>query len=165
MGGGMHETKAADGAVVDKQEFLTFRLGAEEYCIDILKVQEIRGYDTVTTIANTPAFIKGVINLRGYIVPIVDLRIKFNLSDVKYDAMTIAIILNLGNKMVGVVVDSVSDVVGVARAEIKAASHFAAIDTEFIASMTTTDNRMLIVVDIEKLMSSGELQLIDKVAA
>src|ERR1019366_4253312 len=91
-------------------EFLTFTLGAEEYGMDILKVQEIRGYDAVTAIANTPAFIKGVINLRGIIVPIVDLRIKFHLGTVEYNELTVVIILNLGNRVVGVVVDSVSDV-------------------------------------------------------
>ncbi len=159
-------THSDHGATVQRQEFLTFSLGAEDYCIDILKVQEIRGYDTVTAIANTPDFIKGVINLRGYIVPIVDLRIKFRLTDVKYDAMTIVIILNLGQKMIGVVVDSVSDVVAVPHEDLKAAPKFGStIDTEFIAGMATVDNRMLIVVDIEKLMSSDELQLIDRVAA
>jgi hypothetical protein len=89
---------------VGTQEYLTFRLGAEEYGIDILKVQEIRGYDTVTRIANAPAFIKGVINLRGVIVPIVDLRLKFNLGEAKYDTFTVVIILNVVNRVVGAVV-------------------------------------------------------------
>ncbi len=162
----MSNANTEGGTIAAKQEFLTFRLGAEDYCIDILKVQEIRGYDTVTAIANTPPFIKGVINLRGTIVPIIDLRIKFNLPEVKYDALTIVIILNLGNTMIGVVVDSVSDVIAVAHGDIKDAPRFGAtIDTEFISGMVTTDNRMAIVVDIDKLMSSQELQLIDKVAA
>lgn len=162
----MSNANTEGGTIAATQEFLTFRLGAEDYCIDILKVQEIRGYDTVTAIANTPPFIKGVINLRGTIVPIIDLRIKFNLSQVKYDALTIVIILNLGNTMIGVVVDSVSDVIGVAHGDIKAAPRFGAtIDTDFISGMVTTDNRMVIVVDIDKLMSSQELQLIAKVAA
>src|SRR5450631_4639032 len=99
--------QAANG---EGRELLTFTLGREEYGIDILKVQEIRGYDAVTAIANTPAFIKGVINLRGIIVPIVDLRIKFNLGNVSYNELTVVIILNLGTRVVGVVVDSVSDV-------------------------------------------------------
>jgi purine-binding chemotaxis protein CheW len=103
-------TDEAAGAA-PKKEFLSFRLGQEEYCIDILSVQEIRGYDTVTSIANTPDFIKGVINLRGNIVPIVDMRIKFRLSEARYDATTIVIILNLNKKMIGIVVDSVSDVI------------------------------------------------------
>jgi len=150
----------------DRREYLTFRLGAEEYCIDILKVQEIRGYDAVTSIANTPDFIKGVVNLRGNIVPIVDLRIKFRLANVNYDSTTIVIILNLGRKMIGVVVDSVSDVIAVGGGQIKPAPRFGAtINTEFISGMVTADERMLIVVDIEKLMSSDELQLIDQAAA
>lgn len=148
------------------REFLTFKLGQEEYCIDILKVQEIRGYDVVTSIANTPDFIKGVVNLRGNIVPIVDLRIKFRLPDVRYDAMTIVIILNLGRKMIGIVVDSVSDVIAVAEDQIKEPPRFGStINTEFISGMATYEGRMLIAVDIEKLMSSDELQLVDQVAA
>lgn len=162
----MSEIHGSNTAAAARQEFLSFRLGAEDYCIDILKVQEIRGYDTVTAIANTPAFIKGVINLRGYIVPIVDLRIKFNLPNITYDAQTIVIILNLKQKMIGVVVDSVSDVIAVAHEEIKAAPRFGStIDTEFVAGMVAQENRMLIVVDIEKLMSSDELQLIDRAEA
>src|SRR5499427_10152371 len=103
------------------QEFLTFRLGAEEYGIDILKVQEIRGYDQVTRIANAPGFIKGVVNLRGVIVPIIDLRIKFNLGEAKYDAFTVVIVLNVLERVVGVVVDSVSDVLALGADEIKPA--------------------------------------------
>ena len=150
----------------DRREYLTFRLGAEEYCIDILKVQEIRGYESVTSIANTPDFIKGVVNLRGNIVPIVDLRLKFRLPAVSYDSTTIVIILNLGKKMTGVVVDSVSDVIAVGTAQIKPAPRFGAtINTEFISGMAMVDDRMLIVVDIEKLMSSDELQLTEHTAA
>jgi len=158
-------TSAHDGAD-GHLEFLSFRLGGENYCIDILKVQEIRGYESVTAIANTPAFIKGVINLRGNIVPIVDLRIKFRLANVSYDATTIVIILNLNKKMIGVVVDSVSDVIAVPLEEIREAPRFGStINTEFISGMATVEGRMLIVVDIERLMSSEDLQLIEKVAS
>src|SRR3954454_9406473 len=104
------ERAANAGAELGRQEFLAFTLGHEEYGIDILKVQEIRGYDTVTRIANAPAFIKGVINLRGNIVPIVDMRIKSNLEHVNYDAFTVVIILNIAKRVVGMVVDGVSDV-------------------------------------------------------
>ncbi len=163
----MTDTKAQDQAsTVASKEFLTFKLGQEEYCIDILKVQEIRGYDVVTSIANTPEFIKGVVNLRGNIVPIVDLRIKFKLTDIRYDAMTIVIILNIGRKMIGIVVDSVSDVIAVPAEQIREAPRFGStINTEFISGMATVEGRMLIVVDIERLMSSDELQLIGKAAA
>jgi len=147
-------------------EFLTFTLGAEEYGMDILKVQEIRGYDAVTVIANTPPFIKGVINLRGIIVPIVDLRIKFNLGKIDYDQFTVVIILNLGTRVVGIVVDSVSDVLSLTPEQIKVAPALsAALDTRYIMGLGTVDERMLILVDIEKLMSSNEMALVDDAVA
>ena len=147
-------------------EFLTFTLGAEEYGMDILKVQEIRGYDAVTAIANTPSFIKGVINLRGIIVPIIDLRIKFNLGKIDYNELTVVIILNLSNRVVGVVVDSVSDVLTLMPDQIKAAPTLStSLDTRYIVGMGTVDQRMLILVDIEKLMSSKDMELVDEVVA
>ena len=147
-------------------EFLTFTLGTEEYGMDILKVQEIRGYDAVTAIANTPAFIKGVINLRGIIVPIVDLRIKFNLGSVTYNELTVVIILNLGTRVVGVVVDSVSDVLTLTQDQIKSAPALStSLDTRYITGLGTIDQRMLILVDIEKLMSSKDMELMDEVTA
>ena len=163
----MSEMRAEDASgTVLKKEVLSFRLGQEEYCLDILSVQEIRGYDTVTSIANTPDFIKGVINLRGNIVPIVDLRIKFRLPDVRYDTTTIVIILNLNKKMIGIVVDSVSDVIAVPQQDIREAPRFgSAINTEFISGMATVDGHMLIVVNIERLLSSDDLQLIEQVSA
>ncbi|MBA4288814.1 MAG: chemotaxis protein CheW [Pseudomonas sp.] len=143
-------------------EFLTFTLGNEEYAIDILRVQEIRGYDHVTTIANSPPFIKGVINLRGAIVPIADLRIKFNLSSVTYDQFTVVIILNVLNRIVGVVVDSVSDVLALTDDEIKPPPEFGGgFNSEYLMGLATVAERMLILVDIEKLMSSSELALMD----
>jgi len=147
-------------------EFLTFTLGKEEYGIDILKVQEIRGYDAVTAIANTPEFIKGVINLRGIIVPIVDMRIKFNLGKVEYDQFTVVIILNVANRVVGMVVDGVSDVITLNPDQIKAAPEFgSAIDTQYVMGLGTVDERMLILVDIERLMTSNDMELMERVAA
>lgn len=144
-------------------EFLTFTLGAEEYGMDILKVQEIRGYDAVTAIANTPPFIKGVINLRGIIVPIVDLRIKFNLGKIDYDQFTVVIILNLGTRVVGVVVDSVSDVLTLTHEQIKAAPALSTgLDTRYIIGLGTVEERMLILVDIEKLMTSRDMELVEE---
>ena len=143
-------------------EFLTFTLGSEEYGMDILKVQEIRGYDAVTTIANTPDFIKGVINLRGTIIPIVDLRIKFHLGTVEYNQLTVVVILNLGVRMVGVVVDSVSDVLALTSDQIRQAPNLTAgLDTRYITGLGTVGERMLILVDIEKLMTSSEMALTD----
>jgi len=147
-------------------EYLTFTLGAEEYGMDILKVQEIRGYDAVTAIANTPDFIKGVINLRGIIVPIVDLRIKFKLDKVDYDQFTVVIILNLVSRVIGVVVDSVSDVLTLSIEQIKEAPMLSAsLDTRYILGLGTVEQRMLILVDIERLMSSRDMELMEEVVA
>src|SRR6188768_980832 len=131
---GSRHKKAAE---IDASEFLTFRLGVESYGIEILKVQEIRGYETPTTIANAPPFIKGVINLRGVIVPILDLRVKFRLPDSKYDEFTVVIILNVASRVVGVVVDSVSDVVSLSVDEVRAAPEFASttFDTRYITGL------------------------------
>lgn len=148
------------------QEYLTFTLGREEYAIDILRVQEIRGYDQVTAIANAPAFIKGVINLRGAIVPIVDLRIKFNLAEISYDQFTVVIILNVGRRIVGAVVDSVSDVIALSGEEIKPPPEFGAnFDTQYLLGLATAAERMLILVDIEKLMTSREMALVEAATA
>ncbi|WP_277189334.1 chemotaxis protein CheW [Caballeronia sp. BR00000012568055] len=147
------------------QEFLVFTLGAEEYGIDILKVQEIRGYDSVTRIANAPGFIKGVINLRGIIVPIVDMRIKFNLGRVEYDNQTVVIILNVAHRVVGMVVDGVSDVLTLSPEQVMPAPEFGqTLNTEYLTGLGTVDGRMLILMDIEKLMTSREMELIDTVA-
>jgi purine-binding chemotaxis protein CheW len=150
------------GAAGSDRELLTFTLGAEEYAIDILKVQEIRGYDAVTSIANTAEFIKGVINLRGSIVPIVDMRIKFRLGRVSYDETTVVIILNVANRVVGMVVDGVSDVLTLKAEQIKPAPEFGAgMDTRYLQGLGTVDERMLILVDIEKLMTSREMELVE----
>ena len=154
-----HEQTAAASS---SRELLTFTLGSEEYGIDILKVQEIRGYEAVTTIANAPEFIKGVINLRGVIVPIVDMRIKFKLGRVTYDESTVVIILNVANRVVGMVVDGVSDVTTLKADEIKPAPEFgASLDTQYLQGLGTVDERMIILADIEKLMTSRDMELIE----
>ncbi len=147
-------------------EFLTFTLGTEEYAIDILKVQEIRGYEPPTLIANAPPFIKGVINLRGIIVPVVDLRIKFNLAKVEYTPFTVVIILNVANRVIGMVVDSVSDVLSLTSQQIRPAPDFSAsFDTKYILGLASIDQRMLIVIDIAQLMTSRDMELIDDAGA
>ncbi|MCD8512304.1 MAG: chemotaxis protein CheW [Nitrincola sp.] len=147
------------------QEYLTFTLGEEEYAIDILKVQEIRGYDAVTRIANTPDYIKGVINMRGVIVPVVDMRLKFHLGNATYDQFTVMIILNLGSRIVGMVVDSVSDVIALNPEEIRPAPDFGStFDTQYLIGLASVGERMAIVVDIEKLMTSQEMGLIDQIS-
>lgn len=147
------------------QEFLIFTLGDEECGIDILKVQEIRGYDQVTRIANTPAFIKGVTNLRGVIVPIIDLRVKFAQQGVTYNENTVVIVLNFGQRVVGIVVDGVSDVLSLTNEQIRPAPEFAVtLATEYLTGLGSLGERMLILVDIEKLLSSEEMSLIDSVS-
>jgi purine-binding chemotaxis protein CheW len=142
-------------------EFLTFRLGHESYGIEILKVQEIRGYETPTALANAPEFIKGVINLRGVIVPILDLRIKFQLPQAVYDDFTVVIILNMVGRVVGVVVDSVSDVLTLAAENFRPTPDFssATFDTRYITGLGSVDGRMLILLDIEKLMTGADMAL------
>ncbi|BBP05267.1 chemotaxis protein CheW [Sulfuriferula plumbiphila] len=144
-------------------EALAFTLGNEEYGIDILKVQEIRGYDTVTKIANAPKFIKGVVNLRGIIVPIIDMRICFNFGNPTYDQFTVVIVLNIAGRVMGMVVDSVSDVTIVSPEQIKPAPEMdTTFNNDYLIGLGTLDERMLILVDIDKLMSSAEIGLIEQ---
>lgn len=147
------------------EEFLTFTLAEETYGIDILKVQEIRGYDSVTRIANTPEFIKGVINLRGVIVPIVDLRLKFQVGEATYHEFTVVIIVNVMGKVVGIVVDGVSDVVALTAEQIKPAPEFgSALDTRYLTGLGTVNDEMLILVDIERLIASDEIEIMAPVS-
>lgn len=150
---------------VSGQEYLVFTLAGQEYGIDILKVQEIRGYDTqtVTRIANVPPFIKGVTNLRGVIVPIVDMRVKFELESVEYCTETVVVILNLKSRVVGIVVDGVSDVLILQPDQLSAAPSFGtAFSTEYLTGIGTVGERMLILVDIEKLMTSEDMQIVEQ---
>ncbi|MEG0676660.1 MAG: chemotaxis protein CheW [Comamonas sp.] len=153
--------KTADGMSGGAREYLTFRLGQEEYGIDILKVQEIRGYEPPTRIANAPEFIKGVVNLRGTIVPIVDMRLKFHCSEVVYNNFTVVIILNLRNRVVGIVVDSVSDVMELSAEAIRPAPDIeSAIDSGCILGLGSVGERMLILLDIERLMGNVDMGLV-----
>lgn len=165
-----HSNATSLGTSADRdiagREFLAFTLGREEYGIDILKVQEIRGYEVVTRIANSPDFVKGVVNLRGIIVPIVDMRIKFNLGEPTYDQFTVVIILNIAGRVVGMVVDSVSDVITLVPDQVKPAPEMGtALNTDYLIGLGTLDERMLILVDIDRLMSSAEMGLIEQIAA
>ena len=142
-------------------EFLTFRLGEEEYGIDILRVQEIRSYEAPTRIANAPHFIKGVVNLRGVIVPIIDLRLKLGCESAEYNAFTVVIVLNVRGRVVGAVVDSVSDVLELTRDHIKPAPELHSnVDGNFITGIGSVGDRMLILMDIEGLMSSADMGLV-----
>ncbi len=142
-------------------EFLTFRLGGEEYGIDILQVQEIRSYEPPTRIANAPSFIKGVVNLRGVIVPIVDLRLKLGCDTAEYNSFTVVIVLNVKGRVVGAVVDSVSDVLQLSKDSVKAAPEMSSsVDTVYITGIGNVGERMLILIDIEGFMSSSDMGLI-----
>ena len=150
-------------AVAKAGEYLTFRLDREEYGIDILKVQEIRGYEPPTRIAHAPLFVKGVFNLRGTIVPIVDLRLKFNCFKADYDASTVVIVLNLPRRVVAIVVDSVSDVLTLPPENLKPAPDIdTVIDGDAVIGLGSLKDRMLILLDIEKLMSSSGMALVSE---
>jgi purine-binding chemotaxis protein CheW len=142
------------------REFLAFKLGNEEYGIDILRVQEIRSYEKPTRIANAPGFIKGVVNLRGVIVPIIDMRLKLKLEQAGYDPFTVVIVLNLGQRIVGMVVDAVSDVITLAPEQLRPVPEISAgLASEHLLAIGAVDDRMLILVDIEKLLSGAEIGL------
>ena len=153
--------KVTDAVTAGAREYLTFRLDREEYGIDILKVQEIHGYEPPTRIANAPSFIKGVVNLRGTIVPIVDMRLKFNCANAQYDAFTVVIVLNLHHRIVGIVVDSVSDVMELAPENLRPAPDVdSVIDGDSVIGLGSLNDRMLILLDIEKLMSAVDMGLV-----
>ncbi|MBN7795811.1 chemotaxis protein CheW [Parahaliea mediterranea] len=164
----MTQSSAARESVdsnVRNSEFLVFSLGSEEYAIDILKVQEIRGYENVTRIANAPDFIKGVANLRGVIVPIVDLRIKFRLDNVEYNEQTVVIVVSIEGRIVGIVVDGVSDVMSLKPDQIKPAPEFGvSMPVDYLSGLGNLEDRMLVLVDIEKLLTSDEMALVEKAA-
>jgi purine-binding chemotaxis protein CheW len=153
---------AASIAAARAGEYLTFRLGSEEYGIDILRVQEIRSYEPPTRIANAPSFLKGVVNLRGVIVPIIDLRLKLNCDSAEYNHFTVVIVLNVRGRIVGAVVDSVSDVLQLGADTIRSApATNGTIDTSYIIGIGSVAERMLILVDIEAMMSSPDMGLMD----
>ncbi len=153
---------AAAAVTPHPREVLSFRLGTEEYGIDILKVQEIRSYEAPTRIAHAPAYLKGVINLRGVIVPVVDLRQRFGAAEAGIDSFTVTIVLHLGQRTVGVVVDSVSDVLELAPETVKPAPAIAcAIDAAYITGLASLPERTLILLDIHALLSAADMGLSD----
>ncbi|MDP3230020.1 MAG: chemotaxis protein CheW [Acidovorax sp.] len=136
------------------REFLAFKIGAEEYGIDILQVQEIRSYEKPTTIVNAPPDLKGMVNLRGVIVPIIDLRLRLGLANVQYDHLTVVIVLNIGLRVVGVVVDAVSDVLTLEPAQLRPVPALdAKLEPDHFLAIGTVGNRMLILLDIEKFLA------------
>lgn len=151
--------RAAEAATVPSKEFLTFRLGEQEFGVDILKVQEIRGYADVTRIPDTPDYIKGVINLRGAVVPVVDMRLKFRLA-AEYDAFTVMIVLNMASTVIGIVVDSVSDVTGIAADQLKPPPEFGrSVDARFLTGIGMVGERMILLLDIDEMLKAEALSL------
>lgn len=155
----------SDDAPTSIREFLAFKLGDEEYGVDILRVQEIRSFEQPTRMVNAPEHMLGVVNLRGVIVPIIDMRIQFGLREVKYDDFTVVIVLNIGNKVLGMVVDAVSDVITLTPEQLRPAPEISgAIDSSAVLALGTVNDRMLILLDIEKVMGSSDTELIAQAA-
>lgn len=146
----------AQGVLTEIREFLAFKIGDEEYGVDILRVQEIRSYERPTTIANAAADLRGVVNLRGVIVPIIDLRLKLGLPDARYDHLTVVIVLNIGARVVGIVVDGVSDVLTLEQEHLRPVPALdLAVNRDHLLAIGSVDDRMLILLDIEKLLAPG----------
>jgi len=148
----------------EAEQFLTFIMAEEEYGVDILRVQEIRGWDVVTPIPNTPAYVKGVINLRGTIVPIVDLRERFGLESIEYGPTTVVIVLKVigesSERIMGIVVDAVSDVYNIDNADMKPAPDFgSSVSIDFVRGLSTVSETMLIILDIDKMLTADELNV------
>ncbi len=160
------ETRQEGGAfAADGQQYLTFVLGAEEYGIDVLKVQEIKAYAAITAIPNTPSYIKGVINLRGSIVPIMDLRTRFGLPEIEYTKFTVIIVIRVGAKVVGLVVDAVSDVLSVAGAQIEPPPELGAdAGTSYMTGMAKVGQKLVQIIEIERLVGVGDLAVGSRVA-
>lgn len=151
------------------QQYLTFILAGEEYGVDILRVQEIKGWDAVTQIPNTPEYIRGVINLRGTIVPIIDLRIRFGMEQLEYGPTTVVIVLKVqsenASRIMGIVVDGVSDVYNMQKDEIKPSPDFGAgIDSSFVKGLATIDEKMVIIIDIDHMLNSNEIEAVKTIS-
>lgn len=151
------------------EQYLTFMLAGEEYGVDILRVQEIKGWDSATRIPNTPDYVQGVINLRGTIVPIIDLRMRFNLEKLEYGPTTVVVVLKVESenkhRTMGIVVDGVSDVYSISADELKSAPEFGDdVNAEFVKGLATIDEKMVIMLNIDKLLNSRELSVLDSAA-
>jgi purine-binding chemotaxis protein CheW len=151
------------GLSTDGNQYLTFALGEEEYGVDILKVQEIKGYTPATPVPNTPGYIKGVMNLRGTIIPVVDLRAKLALTETEYNQFTVIIVVMVGTKVVGLIVDSVSDVMNIPKSDMQEVPEFGStVDVRFIEGMAKAAEKIVMLLDIDKVVASEELELIEK---
>jgi purine-binding chemotaxis protein CheW len=158
-------TAGVAGRGTGHSQFLTFTLDAEQYGIEILKVQEIKGYSAVTPIPNAPPYIKGVMNLRGIVVPVVDLRAKFSLQTIAYGKFTVIIVVTVGSKVMGLLVDAVSDVLDVPASQIRPAPDLGArTDTRFIGGIANVGDKMAVLLDIERLLGDDEITTLGNLA-
>jgi purine-binding chemotaxis protein CheW len=158
---GQLATQASKGAFdAEGRQYLTFRLGDEEYGVEILKVQEIKGYSAITPIPNTPSYIKGVMNLRGTIVPVVDLRAKFGMSETEYTPFTVIIVVTVGAKVMGLIVDAVSDVLNIPREDVQPTPDFGAhVDSGYLDGMAKAGDKLVVLLDIDRVLGVGDLGL------
>ncbi|MGH7266334.1 MAG: chemotaxis protein CheW [Candidatus Rokuibacteriota bacterium] len=140
---------AADG-----NQYLTFSLGQEEYGVEILKVQEIKGYSAITPIPNTPPYVKGVMNLRGTIIPVVDLRSKLGMAAAEYSPFTVIVVVRVGSKTIGLVVDAVSDVLHIPSASLQPAPDFGAqVDADFISGLARAGDKLVVLLDLDRILA------------
>jgi purine-binding chemotaxis protein CheW len=155
---------SAENTKVLTSQYVTFLLGEETYGISILKLNEIIAYQNCTTIPNVPGFIKGVLNLRGIVVPVIDLRERFSMETKAYDQFTVIMILDVSGRIMGLIVDAVSDVITLNEEDIKPRPNFSTgISTHFIHGMGVKDNKFIILLDVDKLLSDEELNMVDGV--
>jgi purine-binding chemotaxis protein CheW len=155
------------GVAVNADQYLTFMLAGEEYGVDILRVQEIKGWGKVTPIPSTPDYVRGVMNLRGTIVPIIDLRRRFSLDNIDYGPTTVVIVLRVEcegrDRIMGIVVDAVSDVYAVPSEELRPSPDFGGnVNVEFVRGLATVDEKMVIMLNIDKLLNSDELEMVSR---
>lgn len=159
----------ANGGVSDTADctqYLTFKLHSEEYGVEILKVQEIKGFSQITPVPNTPAFVKGVINLRGTVVPVLDLRARFRMDAADYNQFTVIIVVNVHNRIVGLVVDAVSDVLNFRSSEVEPTPDFGGgVDTSFITGLAKIEERLVLLLNLESLVTDVETAPCEPVAA
>ncbi len=147
---------------IDLAQYVTFAIGEETYGVEVLKVQEIIGMTKITAIPNSLVFMKGVINLRGTVVPVVDMRLKFNMDERAYDNTTVVLIVEVQKKLVGMIVDAVSDVASLPLENIQDTPHFTArIETDYIRGIGNLDDLLIIVLDVDRILTLKELEMME----
>lgn len=154
------------GLTTDGSQFLTFQLGEELYGVDLLRVQELKGYTTVTRIPNTPSYIKGVMNLRGTIVPIVELRVTFGMETIDYTMLSVIVVVVVRDRIMGLVVDSVSDVLNISQKDIQAPPEFGTkVNVSFLNGIAKCGDKLVALLNIDRLLGESEMQKVVSVAA